>query len=615
MICDHNGLCVYVNPAFCTIFGGQICEWVSKPVDLLNMPDCELAEMPGPQTSNPSTFITNYKGEQAFSLEWFRSTLNDKHIAYTGRNISDHVRAELFLQETAQHIQDASDAKMRFLATMSHEIRTPLNGILGMAGLLLDSDLADNQRSYTDAIQESGTALLGLVNDILDYSKIEAGKLELEDVSVEPHRLISGIFELLSPRAAQKGLELATYIDPSVPEKLLVDEVRLRQVLMNLVGNGIKFTEEGGVTIELYAAPGDRPETSLVTFHIRDTGIGIPETEQKKIFDEFAQADGTNARKYEGTGLGLAIARRIVSLMNGVISIESVPDQGSTFSFTVEMKVEDEPFEKAFEAAPDIPVVVLTSSPILRNILTLQLKSIGIKRSFFTNNADDCIALLEKYYDAKLLCDLPFATMHGYKLTQKASSSLVLLSQAARGRLDAFVKVGFTGYLIKPIRQTSLRERVVGQGRSGTDCTDTGTVNNQPSDTNECHRVLLAEDNNINAILAKAILHKLGYVVDHVENGKQAIEMVQTADYTLVLMDMRMPEMDGLEATQKIRTLGGEYKSIPIIALTANHSLADKEACHAAGMDDFLTKPFDPEDLESKLLHWSDEASPVRTAL
>jgi signal transduction histidine kinase/DNA-binding response OmpR family regulator len=538
-------------------------------------------------------------------IEWSTSELPDGAILYTGQDVTRDRKNVAMLKELARNASNTSDAKMRFLATMSHEMRTPLNGILGMTGLLLDTRLDPNQQTYAEAVRESGLALLALINDILDYSKIEAGRMEIEEQVFNPAGLLQSIAELLSPRCAQKGLEIASYVAPDVPARLVGDEARLRQVLLNLAGNGVKFTEKGGVSLELRRGSGGDDDRPHLRFDVRDTGVGIAPDDVERIFEEFTQVDDSTARGYEGTGLGLSIAQRIVNAMGGSISVRSEPGRGSTFSFTISLA------HGAPEMAPTIypplsrQVVVATDNAFLRDILSLQLDAVGVSRILHAASPTEAARHLERSPEAALLCDLPFAASDGARLAGLCDNAIVLLSPVARGRLEAFKRAGFAGYLIKPIRPESLAERLGGLGRadSTADRLDTREIEHRPAASRRL-RVLLAEDNQINAVLATAILKRAGHRVDTAGNGREAVETFALAPYDIVLMDMRMPVMDGLEATRRIRADVGP--DVPVIALTANATNADREECLSAGMNDFISKPFDPEDLLALIERWTE---------
>ena len=490
---------------------------------------------------------------------------------------------------------------MRLLATMSHEMRTPLNGILGMTSLLLETALEPNQRAYAQSVRESGAALLALINDLLDYSKIEAGKLTLEQTAFDPTSLVQGVAELLSPKAADKGVEIAAYVDSAVPGRLYGDEARLRQVLINLAGNGVKFTDAGGVSIEAHLADSEDGAVRVV-FTVRDTGIGIPKDIQSSIFEEFAQGQLDAGRKREGTGLGLAIARKIVRAMGGDIAIESVPGAGSVFSFDISLGCEA---ETAPRAAPyDTPVIAAANNPVLAHSLKLQLEAVGATNIVSATNAEETRRALDNTPGATLLCDICLAGESPASLANGAARSFVLISPMGRAKLDALRDAGFDGYFIKPIRQSSLRQQLTTE-RKPAAAPAPQDNNAQPSEGKR-YRVLLAEDNQINAVLASTIIKRAGHEVDIARNGAEAIDAVAAKEYDIVLMDMLMPQVDGLEATRRIRKLDGKMRRVPVIALTANAMASDRRKCIAAGMDDFLSKPFEPEELTGVLAKWGE---------
>lgn len=562
--------------------------------------------------ANGDHFITTFPiNGQNRLIEWSPSTFPEGDTLYIGKDVTRDRKSYAHLRELARTAADASQAKMRFLATMSHEMRTPLNGILGMNGLLLDTELDSNQRTYADAVRQSGTALLGLINDILDYSKIEAGHLELESHWFSPDSLVQGVTELLSPRAAEKGLEIGASVSASMPARLYGDEGRLRQVLLNLAGNGVKFTNHGGVWIEMDCKPGTRPDVFRIDFDVHDTGIGISEKDIQKIFEEFAQADDSRSNKSEGTGLGLAIAQQIIKAMGGTISAKSELNKGSLFSFSIELNGAEKTDET--EPLPDLSeltVVAATDQPVLRDILTKQIEAVGVGKFLIAESGDEAMSCLKANPSATLLCDLSVAASEGRKLADASPNAIVLLSPLARGRLDAFRQAGFDAYLIKPIRQSSLAERIAYRGAQGftpqnTARLDTTEVKRQETEGNR-YRILLAEDNQINSVLAQAILKRAGHHVDLAANGQEAVDTYTLAPYDVVLMDMRMPVMDGLEATRRIRENGG---TTPIIALTANAMSSDKQECYDAGMNDFVSKPIEPDELLSTINRWAAETS------
>ncbi|WP_306252023.1 response regulator [Parvularcula sp. IMCC14364] len=605
VVTDTQQRCLYVNEAWCRLFGGTQTDWQGKALEMFaQRPPARLNAVSG-DIATPGRFENMFSvNERVYWLEWQQTDSVTGHRTFIGRDITDRKAEEITLRATARNAETGNDTKMRFLATMSHEMRTPLNGILGMTGLMMDTGLDANQKAYAEAIRESGSALLALINDILDYSKIDAGRIDLEESVVDPLSLAQSVAELLSPRAAHKDLEIATYVDPSVPLRLMADEARLRQVLLNLAGNGVKFTETGGVTIEIRAEHHDEPGVENIRIDVHDTGVGIPQEDLTNIFEEFAQADSSHARKFEGTGLGLAIARRIVQAMGGTMSVKSKLNVGSVFSFTVPLKAKTDHHSTRYDCQIQDPVLLVTSSTILKRIVRLQLESAGVRQFHVTEDAEDAHAFLSRHRNAILLCDLPFAAQHGKKLSMAASHSLVLLSPVARGRLETFRRIGFDGYLIKPMRQSSLFRRLSDRDipQQKTERLDSPAT--APAFSPQKYRVLLAEDNQINAVLATAIIKRAGHHVDVAGNGSEALYAVQSAPYDVVLMDMHMPEMDGLEAARKIRELAGSERHVPIIALTANAMSSDRDNCLAVGMNDFLTKPFEPQELIGLIEKW-----------
>jgi CheY-like chemotaxis protein/nitrogen-specific signal transduction histidine kinase len=506
-----------------------------------------------------------------------------------GRDVTDRVLIKRALAVARDQAEAANRAKSRFLTMVSHEIRTPLNGILGMADLLGDTALTPEQTTYLKAVKTSGETLLSLIEEVLDFSKIEAGRL---DLAVRPFLLaafVEEVVELLGPRAQEKGLEIGCYVDEHLPARVVGDAARLRQVLFNLAGNAIKFTEQGGVSIVA----------------VSDTGIGISLQDQARIFLEFEQADRSSTRKFGGTGLGLTISNRIVESMGGAIAVESAPGQGSTFRVTVALPSADE------AGIPALAVPDLRGSDIL--IIAPALTEASLRGAYTKIVPDEKVAaaiLPERIWSA-LLVDHVLGTEAGRELAHAAASvpqRIVLVTPAMRTELGALKAAGFTGYLIKPVRAASLAARL-----STNDGFESGGVSDIAEPPSAAHAggglsILVAEDNDINALLTRALLIKLGHHPTVAANGAAAINCwlaarAGRAPFDRILMDLHMPGMDGLEAARRIRANEAEIgmSRTPILALTANASAEDREACLAAGMDGFLVKPLDRERLAAAL--------------
>ncbi|MEM9618426.1 MAG: response regulator [Pseudomonadota bacterium] len=599
VLCDAGGFIRFVSRAFAEFFSAPVENWLGRSF----APGGNLAQ-PGAPAAYRTVAQT---GDRELVIDWEETVLGDGERLYVGAASDGAPRDDRARKDVRNTVAD-----MRWLATMSHEMRTPLNGILGMTGLLLDTTLEPNQRAYAESVRESGVALLALINDLLDFAKIEAGRLELDAAPFSPYALVQSIAELLSPRAADKGIEIAAYVDNKIPAKLFGDEARLRQVLINLAGNAVKFTDDGGVSIEAHLI--EQADKASIRIDVRDTGIGIPEPMQASIFQEFSQAKSTHNGDKEGTGLGLAIARKIVRAMNGDIMLKSAVGRGSIFSFEIALDYED-----SIQTVPtpiNSPVIVATRSPVLARSLKLQLTAAGSTQVICASDVDAIMAAISERPDAVLLCDIYLAGEGAGRLADAAARSFVLLSPLARSHIAELRSAGFDGYFIKPIRQSSLYEQLIDIAPEAAE-KEVAPAQTKP----ELHenaasgfRVLLAEDNQINAVLATTILKRAGHYVDLAKDGREAVEAVRRQSYDVVLMDMHMPEVDGIEAARQIRGLDEEISRIPIVALTANAMAADRQKCIAAGMDDFISKPFEPADLTRMLAKWGGAKSAFSAA-
>jgi PAS domain S-box-containing protein len=618
---DAGGVITSVNDAYCTLARRSRAELLGTRFVL------PVLEQGASALETNGTRIHDQRVETALGPRWiaWREGLvridanHPAELQCVGRDVTSRIETERALAEARDHANAANRAKSRFLAMTSHEFRTPLNGIIGMSGLLLDTSLTPEQTTYARAVKASGDALLSLIEELLDYSKIEAGRIELESRPFVLPDLIEDITELLAPRAQARQLEIAAYIDDTLPIEVIGDAARLRQVLLNLAGNAIKFTPSGGVAliVEHGTRPGD------IRFMVQDTGIGITPDAQARIFREFEQADEQIARHYGGTGLGLSISDRIVKRMGGRIALESRPGAGSAFEVSIPLAAHDAALQRKPFPPPDLagqPILLVCPQTIEASLLVRRLDRWGAETCMISDISAAQALLAERSWHTVFVDHAMGAEavwLLGQIACRHATRRIVMVTPSTRHDLQAPGAAAFTGYLVKPLRAQSIAARLTAPADGSTAQRATNrqpdfeTIEESDSPATvpaQSLSVLVAEDNEINALLIRSLLTRLGHDVTVAANGEDALASwvaAQTADapYDLVLMDVQMPKLDGIETTRKIREreADGHARRTAILALTANTLTDDRHACFDAGMDGFLVKPLDQDKLADAL--------------
>lgn len=638
---DEKGRWTYLNPAWTEITGYSIDESLNKYYkSFIYNEDLAVNDSNFESLINHSQDYCRYqirlkskKGELKW-VEMFTRLMygeDNKILGLYGiiSDVSERKNAEHELIKTKEAAEDATKAKSEFLAVMSHEIRTPMNGVLGMTGLLLETSLTPEQREYVETIRVSGDTLLTLINDILDFSKIESGKMELEENPFEVKECIEDAFELLTSEAVKKRLDLLHLIESEVPDFIIGDVTRLRQILVNLVNNAIKFTEKGEVFVNVKKL-GQVNNIVELQFSVKDTGIGIPKDKYNKIFKSFSQVDSSTTRKFGGTGLGLAICKRLVELMDGRIWLESEEGIGSTFHFTIKTRVSNVNPPKIFlksslPALKNKRVLVVDDNDTNLQIITLQCKNWGmIPRA--TADGKEALEWVKNKdpFDIAIL-DMLMPDMDGLSLSKeirnlRTKEELPIIMLTSAGNYDIDKELAdklFSAFVSKPIKQSQLYNIILNvtlkESKEEIEEIKKTVLDRNMSDKIPM-RILVAEDNIINQKLILKILSQLGYKAGVVGNGIEVIETLKRQRYDMIFMDIQMPEMDGLEATKIINQTWNNEDRPTIVAMTANVMHGDKEKCINAGMDDYISKPVLIDEVQKIIIKWAEFAKSKKSS-
>lgn len=632
---DPDGRTTFVNPAAAAILGYRVSELMGKRLHDMVQPRKVRGQ---PYSWEESPLIGTLRDgtiQQITDEEYVRQDGEQFPVEYVSTPLQTDgsiVGAVVAFKDITER-RALEKMKDEFVSMVSHELRTPMNGVIGMAGLLLDTNLTHEQREYTETVRRSGEALLAIINDILDFSKIEAGRLDLEIIDLDVREVVEDVAGLLAQQAHKKGLELASRVDPEVPRALRGDPGRLRQILFNLVGNAVKFTHEGEVLLNA-SVSADTDGATLLRFEITDTGIGISKEAQARLFQAFTQADSSTTRKYGGTGLGLVICKRLVELMNGEIGIISEAGRGSTFWFTA--RFDHAPADAlpagGRPALQGVRALIVDDNATNRRILQEQLASCGVAAAVAEDGERALTVVREAAAAATpfdlIVTDMQMPEMDGLELARSvkaapetAGARIVLLTSMGFSNREQEAEAGVAGSLSKPVRQSQLFDllaRVMQDPDAGRPIPVLAGAVSAPRDPAPLMpdieapepdgpalaRILVVEDSSINQQVALGMLRKLGYRGDAVGNGLEAIEALERIEYAAVLMDCQMPEMDGFEASAEIRRREGGARHVPIVAMTGNAMEGDRERCLAAGMDGYISKPVRANELAAALARY-----------
>jgi two-component system, sensor histidine kinase and response regulator len=623
-----EGVITSWNPGAELQYGYTAAEVIGRDIAFLIPPDRRGAEAGVLASIRAGGEARSYETERlrkdgasvpvSLTISPIRDGKSVRGIASIAQDITERRAAEMELRAAREAALESSRLKSEFLATMSHEIRTPMNGVVGLTALLLETPLDDTQRQYAQGVKGAGEALLALINDILDFSKLEAGKVDLDVRPFDPRLLVEEVAGLLAEPAHAKGLELIAYCAPEVPERLTGDAGRLRQILLNLAYNAVKFTATGEVAIRVKAA-GQDAGRAMVRFEVRDTGIGIDSADHARLFESFSQADASTTRRYGGTGLGLAICSRLTEAMGGEIGVESTPGAGSTFWFSIPLPLAEH--SPTSVPAPDfltgLRVLVVDDNATNRLVLESQLRGWRLQPEAVPDartalaRAKEAAAAGQAFDIAVL--DLCMPDVDGLQLARAITAAddlgsprLIMLTSTMQFDGAELAAGGVREWLMKPVRSSEFYDRLVRLMAGREPATPAAPAPTQPLTHTlpSLGRILVVEDNEVNQLVARATVTKLGYEVDVVTDGAEAVSATAATDYAAVLMDCHMPVMDGFEATRIIRRRAGDAGRVPIVAMTAGALDGDRERCLAAGMDDYLAKPVDAGELAAALARW-----------